>query len=210
MRRWEQVRAALIALALVPHLVWALPIPKPVSAATLARPDRQAELRAWGGALRGAGFAVSDDALGAWVVNTTGSLSATHRALKAPFRPLERWLGVDQSWALFASPTATPSRLVVEIERQGRWEVVYRKLSPEHRWADATLRYRRVRGIWDIGDKVSPAYAHLVDTVARWLFERDPTITAVRVSLEQRRIALPGGPAAPPARRRHSETRARP
>jgi hypothetical protein len=112
-------------------------------------------------------------------------------------KPVFDVLGTNQAWALFASATTKPERLVIQIQREGslEWHVVTRRLDPCCTWKEDALRYRRIRGVWDgQRDRMRAAYKGMTKWVAREAFEDFPDATRVRVHLEQRISTYPWEP----------------
>ncbi|MEQ1568088.1 MAG: hypothetical protein ABMA64_20785 [Myxococcota bacterium] len=193
----DDLRAALIALALLGHGVYALPLPDAISDEALASEAGQRDLALWHDALASVGVQVDRDALGAFAQDASRATSRLHRAMKVPFRPLFDLVGVNQAWALFASATTAPDRLVVEIERPGSpgWEKVLRRLDPCCTWLEPVIEYRRVRGVWDgQSGRMRPGYKGLARWLADRAFEAFPDATAVRVRLERAHEVYPWEP----------------
>jgi hypothetical protein len=209
---WRDVRAALIAVALVPHLVWALPIQPALTEEKLQTPLRQRELAEWSATLGRLGVDLPPDELGDTMITLTGRAAGVHRTLKAPFRPLQRLFGLNQSWPLFGAATTHPTRLTVEVVRGGRAQVWFRRLDDEHRWLHQRFRYRRLRGIYDLppAGRTTAAYRQFADGVAGWAFEADPEATEVRVYLEETPLTYPWEPPEPPGPVRHRHVVQRP
>lgn len=188
MDRWSHTRAALIGLALLAHGIYALPLPKKVTSKDIEDEAHQRDLELWLGWFGAVGLPVTHDGLEVFVVDATAALQALHDGLKKPFRPMFDLLGANQAWALFASATTKPERLVVEIQRRGsaQWEPILRRLDPCCPWKEPVLEYRRIRGIWDgQGEKMRPGYKGLTKWIARRAFEEYPDAVRVRVHLER-------------------------
>jgi hypothetical protein len=189
---WEQVRAALIGVALFANAVHALPLPAALTDEDVKEAWRQNDIRMWQGWLASIGVEVTEDRLGELLVESTKMSDKVDDTLEAPFEPVFELLAIDQAWALFASATTRPDRLVVEVERGESWDVVFRRLDPCCDWRDPVLRYRRIRGIWDgQKQKPRPAYRRLTQWIANEAFTDFPDITAVRVGLERTHSVFP-------------------
>jgi hypothetical protein len=186
------VRAALIAAALLAHCVHALPLPPELTAADVQEEWRQHDIRMWQGWLGSMGISVTEEQLEDLLLRSTQWSDKVDDTLEAPFDPVFDLLAIDQAWALFASATTRPDRLVVEVQRGETWEVVFRRLDPCCTWRDPVLRYRRIRGIWD-GQKQSPrpAYRRLSRWIAEEAFGDFPDVDSVRVSLERTHTVYP-------------------
>lgn len=182
------LRAALLFLALLGNAVYALPLPAAVSAKDVKKEGHQRDITQWEGWLGSAGIAVTHAQLETFVVDSTAALGGLHKALKKPFKPLFDLVGANQAWALFASATTKPDRLVVEIERApgSGWVPLERRLDPCCTWRDDQLRYRRVRGVWDgQQDSMRAGYKGLTKWLARQAFLEHPDALRMRVYLEQ-------------------------
>lgn len=187
-----RLRAALITVALVVHGVAALPVPHVVRPRELLDPVAQEEVRRWVDRLAAVGIERTPEALGAEVVQWSGALGRAHRRLLAPARPLFRWTGTGQGWALFANPDTHPSRLEVAWHRGDVEQVVYRRLDPQLDWQADVLGYRRIRGLYD----ATSARHHATPTVRRladWLAQRveDPEVDGVTVRFVATPLAVP-------------------
>jgi hypothetical protein len=186
---WAQVRAVVIAIVLVGHGIYALPLPAPVTSKQLATTDAERDLAVWRHGLAVVGIEVEDDQLRRFAIQGSAGLSRLHKVLKAPFKPAFDLVGANQAWALFASATTRPERLVVEIQRGSSttWEPILRRLDPCCTWRESALEYRRIRGVWDgqDDDEQRPGYKGLTRWIARRAFEDYPDAQRVRVRLEQ-------------------------
>jgi hypothetical protein len=206
-------RAAVIAVALVAHGVYALPLPEAISSKEIRRPGAQADLAFWQGALGRVGVEVTTQQLGSYAIDASRRLAALHHALKAPFAPVFDLVGANQSWALFASATTRPERLVVEIQPAGstEWTPLLRRLDPCCTWREAQLEYRRIRGVWDGQDPDAdrPGYKGLAKWIARQAFAEHPEAERVRVSLEQAVSRYPWQDPDPTLKRIHERVVAR-
>ena len=205
----DHLRGALIAIALVAHGIYALPLPKAVPRAEMTKDWRQRQLGRWQQQLRSLGIEAEPAELEDVVVTGSARLAWVHRTLKTPFKPVFQLTNTNQSWALFAGATTRPERLVVEIMREGeaRWEPVERRLDPCCNWREDQLRYRRVRGVWDSLQKAPrPAYRGLVRWIGRRAFEDFPDAVSVRIYLEQSISTYPWRPHDPKRDTRHMWT----
>ena len=186
------LRAAVIALALLGSLVHALPLPPALTPADVQEAWRQSDIEMWQGWLGSLGFEVTKEQLEELLLRSTRWSDKVDDTLEAPFDPVFDFLAIDQAWALFASATTRPDRVVVEIQRGEGWDVVYRRLDPCCTWRDPVLRYRRIRGIWDgQKDKPRPAYRRLTQWIADEAFVDFPDATAARVGLERTHTVFP-------------------
>ncbi|MEN0066549.1 MAG: hypothetical protein AAGA48_30715 [Myxococcota bacterium] len=193
----DHLRGALIALALIAHGIYALPLPYKVTEVSLKEDWRQRDIRLWRGWLKNAGIDVTHEQIEAnlmWATNLTGSL---HKTLKAPFAPLFRITQSNQAWALFAAASTKPERLVIEVREHGQreWRPILRRLDPCCTWKEPIIRYRRIRGIWD-GQKrrARRPYLNLTQWLADQVLVEMPEVDEVRIYLEQGRTVYPWEP----------------
>jgi hypothetical protein len=157
----------------------------------------QEDIDRWERWLTGAGIAVTHEQLEQFVIDSTKMLGGLHKALKKPWKPLFDLVGANQAWALFASASTRPDRLVVEIERERGtgWIPIERRLDPCCTWRDDQLRYRRIRGVWDgQQDNMRAGYKGLTKWIARQAFLEHPDALRMRVYLEQTESTYPWEP----------------
>lgn len=193
---WPRWRAGLIALVVLVHSCAALPMPRPIRAEDARTPTAQEEIDRWRGILSSLGYDASEEEL-LELVNGIGSACAEVKStVMAPFRPVLRFTGTGQAWALFAYPDRFPNRLNVEIRGpEDEWRTVYAAADAEHTFMAAHFAYRRVRGVYDTAAaKGAPGrvYDRFADWVARETLAAYPEATTVRVKMLQRRVSLPG------------------
>jgi len=190
---WPRVRAALLALVIGVHLVWAAPLPPTISDAELKTPTAQEELRRWSQRLASLGVSVSPEQLGERVQAVAGVIGRSHRAVMRPFRPVGALTGTSQGWPLFANPNLRPPRFEVRVRRRGgEFERRYAQLDPEHDWWRARLRYRRVRGNWSTFTGVRQSQRRFARWLARRVFDEEPDVVAVQTRMLRTRTPLPG------------------
>lgn len=192
--RVPSLRAALLAVVVFVHGVAASPLPpSPSSAKALANPIAVEELNGWVRLLGGLGVETNREQLTELAVESSIVTSELRSAVMKPFRPLLRITGTGQGWGLFTYPNTHPHRLVIEVERDGKFEVVYRALDPEHAYLEPQLTFRRVRGVYDDNaSKVRPSYESFARWVARHAFEDWPDATRVRVKMIRTHVVTPG------------------
>ena len=86
--------------------------------------------------------------------------------------------------------------MVIEATRGGNaWFPLYRDPHSDGSRLARTVRYRRVRGVWDdSGDRPKPGkiYSRFVTWLAARVFADHPDIQAVRVRLDQVTVRVPG------------------
>lgn len=196
---WPAIRAFLLLFVIALNALSATPAPTRLGASHLGRPDASEELDAWVSVLAAVGFEVPRDRLAdATVVVVNTWVDARAVAIGQPTRVLRRWLGIRQNWALFARPDTWPSALVVEVDGPGGdWVPVYRSLDPDHALLAPQLRYRRIRGIYDVGDRPGAGYHNLTRWLAGEVFDARPEARRVRVRLVRSHTTRPGQPTDP-------------
>lgn len=119
-------------------------------------------------------------------------------ALVLPITPVLRLTGTGQSWAMFATPDRHPRRLEVHVETDAGWQRVFRKNHPDDRFLGNTLRYRRVRALYDTTpDDGSVAYWEFTRWVGRRALLEHPDATRVRIRLLESHTPSPWEPADP-------------
>ncbi|HHO52668.1 MAG TPA: hypothetical protein ENK18_17800 [Deltaproteobacteria bacterium] len=193
----DQLRGAAIAVALVAHGIYALPLPTAINEKAVKEPWRQRDLELWQEALQSVGIEIEKRTLERWLIESTGSAHDLHQRLKKPFRPVFRLTATNQAWALFASATTRPERFVIEIRPRGQitWEPIHRRLDPCCRWREDLIRYRRIRGIYDgQADRLRPAYRNLTPWLAGLALRDHPDADAVQIYVEQSRSTYPWEP----------------
>jgi hypothetical protein len=153
--RWPQIRAALIALAIVFGLIDGLPLPPPD-----ATP-------AWE-----AGFV---DVLRHVQHTMMWPVAWMHPV----FRVAQRWALYQapeaDRWRLW----------VEGRDPRGRWVVVFRAGDDEHTEDFAMLEYGRVRNAWDVTHEPSPQFSAFADWLTARVLDHHPEFTGARMRLEK-------------------------
>ena len=122
----------------------------------------------------------------------THRLASAHKRASAPLKPVKKHLGIGQAWALFAAPDTHPNRLEIAARVDGSWEVVFRRLDPEHRMMTRQISFRRVRGIHDsVGNRPGKVYRAFCYFVADGVFQRIPDADAIRVRMYRHHVTPP-------------------
>lgn len=191
----DQVRAGLIFLLLLVHGVFAMPWFHEIKAESLKRPEAIEELKQWRNLTTLLGFETEEDEFNQRLMRTSKLLAAPHKRLKTSLRPLLKWTGTGQGWGLFVSPDTYPHRLIVEGQNRKtkQYELIYKRLDPEHVWWDERFRYRRLRGIYD-GATSRPGRVYT--TFCRWVatgaLEEHEHYETVRVGFIRTHSVVPG------------------
>jgi len=195
--RWPGTRAFLVTVVLFFWMAEALPLPM-LSRRHMNRDMAREEVQRWVAIMSDLGIQTTEKQ----VVNQTIAISRRslrfRRRLVAPFRRVERIFGTGQAWGLFTYPDPYPGRLVVEGTSGGNaWTVLYRDPDSDGGYLARTVRYRRIRGIWDdAGDRPKPGklYNRWVTWLARRVFADHPDLQKVRVRLDRVTVRTPDQP----------------
>lgn len=189
------LRAALLAVVLGVHGLMAAPVPHVVTREDLQNPVSKEEVERWAERLTALGWAMTPEELGERVMAITSVIGGAHRKALSPFRPLLRWTGTGQGWALFANPDNHPARLSIRVRRAEGWSILYQRLDPEHAWADDQLSYRRLRGVYDAGgfrSRPRPPYKRFAQWIGQRILAADPSVLEVEVRTLRTHTTLPG------------------
>jgi hypothetical protein len=160
--RWPQIRAGLIALAIVFGLIDGLPLPPPKYTP------------AWE-----AGFV---DALR----SMQRTLMWPVKRLTPLLRIGQRWALYQ------APGTAPWRMWIEGRAVTGRWVILYRAGDPEHVEEADILDYGRIRGVWDVTGEVPSQFGAFADWITARLLDRHPELTGVRVRMEKVEITSDG------------------
>ena len=165
MRRWRDLRAGLIGLAIVLGLVDGCPVPR-----------------------NGREQRVADQRLGRSVSRVVARLERVRARVLEPIAPAAELFGLRQRWKLFAGAARRRFRMTIEVRGPGEpWRLVYRPHDEAHDTLAAQITYRRVRGAWNPHTTYGArgGYAPFAGWIADELFARDPRLDAVRVQMER-------------------------
>lgn len=188
---WAWLRAALIALVLFVQAISATPS-QPFSPERLARPEGQRFVSAVETGLAAIGATVERAAIEQGLIAVTRRAIKLRRALLAPFDPMLEGLASRQQWGLFLMSGGEYFRMHVEAQTTTRrFAPVYIAGELDQAGVAASLRYRRLRGIYNPSIRRGPSreYDGFVSWLARELFRSHPDYVAVRVRMEH--LALP-------------------
>jgi hypothetical protein len=138
----DHLRALLITLHIAAVVFLALPSPgKFMIEKNWRDPDAQQAFRGIAGVLGVPKQQVQD---------TLWELGLGWKRLRGvvvePLGPYVAYMGVKQSWAMFAQVPDRSGRLEVHIEQDGEWRPLYISQDPEHDWRGSELRQERLRG----------------------------------------------------------------
>lgn len=193
--RKAKIRAALLAFVIASQMFLALPMPHRVSESDLRKPEAKEELGRWMSLIHSIGIDWTRDEVKTGVIEWTHWITDNHKGLSKPIKPLRRYLGIGQSWALFAAPDTHPNRLQVEARIDGEWKMVFRRVDPEHRMMNTQISFRRVRGVHDgVSNKPGKIYHALCEFIARGVFEQMPQADAIRVQMYRHHKTAPHKP----------------
>ncbi len=184
-----------ITIVLIANAIWFVPYVK-MTKEDRADPEfKRIDIDNWYELIGGL-TGLDSDGFAATVREGWWAYKRTLETLRLPFRPFYRLTDTTQQWGLFAIVTQRPDHLLIEVRRDGDWQTLYRRLDPEDDWRDATLKYRRIRGVWDgvEGDEPKGTYKRFTVWIAKEIFREQPDVDRVRVVLERRRVTWPWEP----------------
>ncbi|MCO4743736.1 MAG: hypothetical protein KC912_03035 [Proteobacteria bacterium] len=187
-----ELRAGLIALVILSQAVAAIPNPPELKDSALKDPSAQAELDAWVDNFAAFGIEKSREevhALGKW---WTARLRGTREALVWPFKPIFQFTGTGQGWGLFAFPDMQPHRFEIAVYEDGAFRDVYVDLDPDADFMAPVFAARRVRAVYNPGNKPPPAFDPFTDWLADQVFEAHPDAEKVRIGF-RRSLRLKSG-----------------
>ena len=190
----DQVRAALIAVALLIYGVQASPMPKRVRRAQLDSPIGREELGRWVEILGGVGVSTTQDELADRIFDIGTFFADIRNAILGPIGPWFRLSGTGQAWGLFTYPDTYPHQLRVEIrEKGGEWHTLYAGLDPEADWNRDVLVYRRVRGVYDGNtERPGPSYDNFANWIGGLALADHPEADEARVGFLRYHTVQPG------------------
>jgi hypothetical protein len=181
------VRAVLITVVIVLQCVSAAP-GQPLNSQHLGTIEGKRFITWVQNALSTLGFQHGRQAIESASIETTTRLVAVRNTIVKPFQPAMRALGSHQSWALFQVGSRDCFRIHVDSRTAGSdWTVVYRAQGEDRLNLAGTLRYRRVRGVYNPGANsgVSTEYDGFVTWLTRRVFAADARATELRVRMQR-------------------------
>lgn len=160
--RWPQIRAGLIALAIVLGLIQGLPLPTPKGTP------------AWE-----AGFVER-------VRHVQQTLLWPVRWIEPHLRISQRWALYQapgkSPWRMWIEGRAW----------SGQWVIVYRAGDPDHTEDADILEYGRIRGVWELTSEVPVQFGAFADWITARVLDRHPEFSGVRVRTEKVQLTSDG------------------
>ena len=178
---WPHVRALLILVHLVSVVVLSLPSSRRLGDKShWDAPRQQTELHAWADRL-----GVDKVNFESFLWNTTQKYLAARRWISRPFLRYADYTGTRQGWTMFATPRLVTGRFEIEVEVDGKWELVFRPRSSEADWNRWQFDHNRIRKL--MGRLASKphqaAYNEFTSWVAKELAADFPRATRAKVTL---------------------------
>jgi hypothetical protein len=188
-----RVRALLIAYFVLFNVLGALPSAGSPSPERLERPRERAELLRWSRLFDAVGLELEPERLKQLYLVFAARVEQARAGL---VWPIAWWMDLTQShqsWRLFAMPHDRPSALEIVVSREGQDELLYRSGDEGHGWGMDVLEYRRVRAAYKPSQLGPPAtYDGFARRISERIFEEQPDVDRVSVSLVRRHTTLPG------------------
>lgn len=137
---------AFVAFHIVAITLAALPAPpSSLTREDLATGDVATNLSAWTNRLNQIGVDVTQHQLEETLWNAADKYGRLRRKVLLPFGPYYRFCGTDQGWKMFVGAHRTPSRLHIDINKDGQWRPIYIQGSREHTWLRTRLNHEHWR-----------------------------------------------------------------
>jgi hypothetical protein len=153
--KWPEIRAGALAVVIAFGLVDGCPLPAPA------------------------------DTPG-WERGFVEPIRTVQRAVLTPVAWLRTTVRITQRFALFQAADAEGVRFVIEGQDASHaWRLLYRAGDPDHDAYADLIAYRRVRGVLEPIDAVSPSYQPFCAWLGRRIFADDPMLAAVRFRFEK-------------------------
>ena len=190
---WSHARGALLLSALLINLCQGAPVPS-IDAASIDRPSNRARLERYGRLLRSAGVSITDDELREKTLEVSSEVNRWHGVIIAPVHPTFHYLQIRQRWSLFAASDTDPWWIHVEGKFRGdeEYQLIWRPMDTSATVEQATLEYRRLRGVWNPGEDVRADQPRFLRFLHRLLFHRYPDLAAIRVRYLRFHVHVPG------------------
>ena len=205
------VRVVLIAAVCFVATCAAFPMPGPATDKALQDEAGQAELNSWIELLGNIGINTTTEELSAWVMWVSRTSRAARNAVVDPVKPVFRVTGTQQGWGLFAYPDTHPHTLVIQgAPHGGPYRTLYRSHDWEHQWLHGRLHYRRIRALYNPGQRPPRTYGNFVTWVSGMAFDDFADVDRVQVYFTRQRTRLPWEPPPEPVSKpRHRKVRTR-
>ena len=187
---WAHLRAAWLLAHVAAITLFALPAPVGgMNRGDWKDPTVQTELSAWAGRLH-----LSEERLEDGLWQAAVEEMAIRDRVTTPLQPYIFATGTDQPWRMFVAPHHFPTRLSIEVRRQGgEFEPVFVERSDRYTWRRDLFDQERLRsGIfrhtfnqfrWDA--------RNLCAWAANGLFAERPEVVEVRCRLYRARLPSP-------------------
>ncbi|MET0412771.1 MAG: hypothetical protein ABW217_15815 [Polyangiaceae bacterium] len=189
----SRVRAALIAYFVLFNVLGALPSAGSPSPERLERPRERAELSRWSRLFDAVGLELEPERLKELYLVFAARVEQARAGLVSPIAWWMELTQSHQSWRLFAMPHDHPSALEIIVSRKGEDELLYRSGDDEHGWGTGVLEYRRVRAAYKPSQLGPPGtYDGFAQRISERIFDEQPDVERVSVSLVRRHVTLPG------------------
>ncbi|MCA9714983.1 MAG: hypothetical protein H6713_12630 [Myxococcales bacterium] len=191
---WDHARAALIALHVLAIVALAFPSRGALTnKAAWRSKNTQADFAAWTAGLNRAGVEITPQEFEAWLWSLAERYGRARDRVTRPVQPYARYLGLEQSWQMFASPQRHPGELHVDIRVDGEWRPIYRSRSREYTWRRGQLDYHRMRKyVGRFARGIVPGhYNPLARALARAAASDFPEAESIRVRLYRYRSLPP-------------------
>lgn len=210
---WPQIRAALVGAHVLAVLAMATPSPSAgLRRSAWKDPTVQAEFAAWNDRFHALGLDWSEEEMEDRLWDFAVGWDKARGAILTPIAPYGRYLGASQAWRMFVAPHRYPTRLHIELERDGAWESLYIERSAAHAWRREVFDNDRMRSaIFRFGwSQYKKSWVAFADWVAQRAAEDFPDATRVRVRMYKYKTLSPVDAAAgeePEGRFQQDETR---
>lgn len=187
------LRGVLVAVHLLAITAGSLPVlvdERILTPETWKDPVAVQEFRRWSDALGRIGIERSVDDVGAMLWDVASSILRFQRNAQAPFQGYYREAGTRQRWRMFPASVEETPRFRIDVQRDGRWETIYRMGDPDRAWGREHFDRDRVRAALNLyaWGLYPESYEQFVD----WIAARAPGEGQVRVGFEALPAVAPG------------------
>lgn len=196
---WPQIRGVLVAAHVVAVLLMATPSPSAgLRRSAWKDPTVQAEFKAWNKRFNAMGVDWTQPEMEQHLWDFAVGWDEARTALLKPFTPYGRYLGASQAWRMFVAPHRFPTRLHVDIERDGQWEPVFIERSELYTWREEVFGHDRMRSaVFRFGwSQFKKSWQQFTEWVAVRAAEDFPDATRVRVRMYKYQTLSPQDAAA--------------